>query len=113
MTIIAPRAARPQPRLSPDPAFVTFPDPAVSRCAWAMLLASWQHRQVELADAAAADTERKIDALLERKIKAARQRVVRARIHAEQAMAWSAMRLLIGGRMPEQVRRLEVERGLS
>jgi len=72
------------------------------------LLASWRHRQAELADAAA-DTEREIDALLERKIKAARQRVVHARIHAEQAMAWNAMRLLIGARAVSQVRHLQTE----
>lgn len=103
MSIITPRAACPQARFPTS-------DPAAQRRAWAMLLASWRRRQAKLAHAAAADAEREIDALLERKIKAARQHVVRARSHTEQAVAWIDMRSLIGARTASQVRDL-AERG--
>jgi hypothetical protein len=107
MTMIAPRPTRSQPRPAPDSAL------RAQSLAWAMLLVSWQHRQADLAAAAAAEAERAIDAMLVRKIKTARQRVVRARSHAEQAATWNAMRLLIGARSPEQVCRLKVDRSLT
>lgn len=108
--ILTSPAARPQPRPSPKSAFISPPDPAASRRAWAGLLASWQSRQAELA---AADTEREIDAMLVRQIEAAHQRRLTGRTRAERTMASNAIRVLSAARMPEQVRRLEIERGLT
>lgn len=102
-------AARPQPRPSPNPAFVSLPRPAASRRAWACLLVSWKRRQ---ADLAAADTEREIDAMLVRQIEAARQRLLTGKTRAERTMASNAMRLLSAARISDQPP-LEIERGLA
>lgn len=103
-------AARPQPRPSPNPAFVSLPGPAASRRAWATLLASRLRRE---ADLAAADTERRIDAMLVRQIEAAHGRLVTAKTRAGRIMASNAMRMLSAARMPPQMRGLTAERGLA
>lgn len=99
--IIALRAARPQPHPAPNSLLTAH------RRGWAMWLASRESRQAELAAAAAADAER------EQEIEAARQRLIYARIRAELVMASNAMKLLIKARTSEQVRRLEIQRGLA
>lgn len=107
--MIAPRTARPQPRLASNAFLASLPRPAASRRAWASLLASWQRRQAELA---AADTERKIDAMLVRQIEAAHQRLLTGKTRAERTMASNAMRLLSAARICDQTP-LEIVRGLA
>ncbi|MDE2264101.1 MAG: hypothetical protein KGL45_16385 [Gammaproteobacteria bacterium] len=68
--IIAPRAARPQPRRAPNDLLT------VHQRAWLMLRLSWQRRQAELAAAAATDAAR------EEEIESNRRRLVYARIRA-------------------------------
>lgn len=99
--IIAPRAGRPQLRPRPDNLV------AAHRRAWAMLRLSWQRRQAELADAAAADAER------EHAIETFRRQLINVSSRAKRMMAANAMRVLIKGRSPDQVRRLEVSRDLA
>ncbi|HEX5461370.1 MAG TPA: hypothetical protein VFX20_15505 [Steroidobacteraceae bacterium] len=101
MSMIASPPTRPQPRPSPNPAFISLPDPAASRRAWASLLASRLRREAEVV---AADAEREIDAWLVRKIEVARQRLLAASTRAERTMASNAMRLLSAARISDQTR---------
>lgn len=105
MNTITPRTACPQPS-TPD-VLASLPDPAASRRAWASLLASWQRRQADLA------AGRQADARHEQKIEAARQCLVDGHTRAERVTACDSMKALIKVRSPEQVRRLEIERGLA